>query len=222
MIQIKTEDEIALMRAAGLLVRPAARAAARGRRPRGHDRRPRRDLGGLHPREGGVPSFLGYHGFPARSARRSTTRSCTASRPAAVLRDGDSSRWTAARSSTASTATRPSRSPSATVRRELTELIRVCEESMWARVRRRSTLGGRLSDISARGRGLHPRQPHLRHRRGVRRPRHRHRDAPGPARAQLRAARARARSWSRAWRWPSSRWSPRQPATRLLATTGPS
>lgn len=65
MIQIKTEAEVALMRAAGLVVAEtlaAVRATvAPGVTPR--------DLDALAEKEirarGAVPSFLGYHGFPA-------------------------------------------------------------------------------------------------------------------------------------------------------------
>ena len=42
-----------------------ARAAARARAPGRDDRRARSRGRGVHPRQGGVPTFKGYHGFPA-------------------------------------------------------------------------------------------------------------------------------------------------------------
>ena len=95
MIQIKTEDEIALMREAGLVVAAHARGAARGRPARGHapaswTRSPRSSI---RASRRACRSFKGYGcildaPFPARSAPRSTTRSCTASRPASVAARG--------------------------------------------------------------------------------------------------------------------------------------
>ena len=69
-LQIKTPEQIQLMRRAGLVVGETlalcASAPAPGMTTGELDAHRR----GVHPRPGGMPSFLGYHGFPGRSARR--------------------------------------------------------------------------------------------------------------------------------------------------------
>ena len=115
---------------------------------------------------------------------------------------------TAARSSTAGTATRRSPSrwgsrPPRTPRCSTSPSGR-CGPGWPA-----ALAGGRLTDISAAVEESITAEPHrVRDRRPLRRSRHRHRDAPGPARAQLRPPRPRAASWCPGWRWRSSRWSP--------------
>ena len=115
MIQIKTRAEVALMRAAGLVVGAHARGAARGGgRPGVTTARPRRARRDDDPRRRRDPVV---HGLPAsgsppdRSAPRSTTRSSTASPAPGRCATATSSPSTAARSSTAGTATPRSRSP---------------------------------------------------------------------------------------------------------------
>ena len=101
-----------------------------------------------------------------------------------------SSRSTAARSSTAGTATPRSPSRSATVPAEVTELMRVTEEAMWRGIAA-ARLGGRVTDIS------HAVETHVRRERryGILEDYVGHgigsRDAPAAQRAQLRPARAR-------------------------------
>ena len=99
--------------------------------------------------KGAVPNFLGYHGFTGTSARRSTTRSCTASRiRERRLAEGDNisidcgailQGW---HSDSAVTVTVGE--PSA----EDAALLDVTERSMWAGLAR-AIAGGRLTDISA-------------------------------------------------------------------------
>ena len=124
------------------------------------------------------------------SARRSTTRSSTGSPGSGCSSTATSSRSTAEPSSTAGTATRRSPSPSGTVTAEVAELIEITEQALWsglAAVR----LGGRLSDIGHAVESSVRSPRGLRHRRGVRRPRHRHRDAPAAQRGELRPPRSR-------------------------------
>ena len=91
-VEIKTPDQIAQDAGRGRAGRRDPRAAprARARRaspPASSTRSPRR----TSVTGGGVPSFLGYGHppFPARSAPRSTTRWCTASRVTGPSQDGD-------------------------------------------------------------------------------------------------------------------------------------
>ena len=130
---------------------------------------------------------------------------------------------TAARSSTAGTATRRSPSPVGEVDPELRELLRVSEEAMWrgiaAATRRRPARRHRRTPSRAYVRVRRA----LRHRRGVRghgigtemhqEPHVPNYGRPGP----------RPRSCSRAWRSRSSRCSPSGGRhTRCSTTTGPS
>ena len=81
--------------------------------------------------------------------------------------------------------------------------------------RRGSAAGSR--DIGARDRDATSASPgRLRHRRGVRRPRHRHRDAPGPARANYGRPRPRAPSSRRAWPGDRADGHPRAPGTPAM------
>ena len=139
-----------LMREAGLVV---------GRHPRAAPRRPYAPgsppvsstaIAEDHIRSrGATPSFQGYGHppFPARSARRSTTRSCTGSRATGCSPTATSSRSTAARSSTAGTATRRSPSRVGEVPDDVAELMRVTEEALWRGIAA-ARLGGRVTDIS--------------------------------------------------------------------------
>ena len=99
---------------------------------------------------GGVPSFLGYGHppFPGDDLRLGQRRGRARHprRPGAAP-TATSSRSTAARSSTAGTATPRSRSRSARCRAEVLELMRVTEEAMWRGIAA-ARLGGRVTDIS--------------------------------------------------------------------------
>jgi methionyl aminopeptidase len=148
MIQIKTPDEIALMREAGMVVfRTLARLKAAvqpGITTAELDRIAEEAIRG----EGAIPSFKGYRGFPATI--------CTSVNDEVVhgipsrrrrLRTGDLisidcgaivERWHGDSAVTV---------PVGQVAPELEQLMRVTEQSMWAGIA--ATLaGGRLSDIS--------------------------------------------------------------------------
>jgi methionyl aminopeptidase len=149
MIQIKTADEIALMREAGLVVSRAlqklAAAVAPGVTTGDLDRIAEESIRG----DGAVPSFLGYRGYPATictSINDEVVHGIPASRR--KLREGDIvsidcgaivNGWHGDSAVTV---------PVGPVRPELTELMRVTEESMWAGLAA-AVSGGRLSDISA-------------------------------------------------------------------------
>ena len=138
--------------------------------------------------EGAIPSFLGYHGYPATIC--------------ASVNDRDRARHPVDGARCCARAT----SCLHRLRRDRRRLARrrrghACRS---ARSRRRAAAaarGHRGVDVARRGRGPHrrPAERHLlgdrgatsatvrlRHRRGVRRARHRHRDAHGAARPQLR------------------------------------
>jgi methionyl aminopeptidase len=149
MIQIKTADEIALMREAGLVVSRAlqklAAAVAPGVTTGDLDKIAEESIRG----DGGVPSFLGYRGYPATictSVNDEVVHGIPA--PRRKLREGDIisidcgaivNGWHGDSALTV---------PVGPVRAELTELMRVTEESMWAGLAA-AVAGGRLSDISA-------------------------------------------------------------------------
>jgi methionyl aminopeptidase len=147
MIQIKTEAEIAKMRAAGLVVARTLEELRKAVRP-GISTADLDLLAERYIRESGaVPSFKGYHGFPATicaSVNDEIVHGIPS--PARVLRDGDVisidcgailDGW---HGDSAITVGVGEISP------ELQRMLQVCEEAMWrgiAAVR----AGGRLSDI---------------------------------------------------------------------------
>jgi methionine aminopeptidase type I len=149
MIQIKTPDEIALMREAGLVVARTLQrlraAVAPGISTADLDRVAEESIRG----EGAIPSFKGYRGFPATI--------CTSINDEVVhgipsrykkLRTGDVisidcgaivDGWHGDSAITV---------PVGEVAAKLHDLMRVTEESMWAGFAA-AIAGGRLSDISA-------------------------------------------------------------------------
>jgi methionyl aminopeptidase len=147
MIQIKTEAEIALMRRAGLLVGRTLERLREAVAPGVSTA----DLDAISAESiragGGVPSFLGYHGFPATicaSVNDEIVHGIPGSR---VLREGDLvsldcgaivDGWHGDAAITV---------PVGDVPADLIELMRVCEESMWHGFAA-AHLGGRVSDIS--------------------------------------------------------------------------
>ncbi len=149
MIQIKTVDEIALMREAGLVVaRALARmrdAVAAGVSTGDLDAIAEQSIRG----DGAVPSFKGYRGFPATicaSINAEVVHGIPSRRR--KLRDGDIisidcgaivDGWHGDSAITV---------PVGEVRPDLTELMRVTEASMWAGFSA-ALAGGRLTDISA-------------------------------------------------------------------------
>jgi methionyl aminopeptidase len=149
MIQIKSAAEIAKMRTAGLVVAETLAtlraAVAPGITTADLDAIAEESI----RRAGAVPSFKGYHGFPATictSVNSEIVHGIPSRRK--VLRDGDIvsidcgaivDGWHGDAAVTV---------PVGEVAPELGELMRVCEEAMW-RGFAAARLGGRLSDISA-------------------------------------------------------------------------
>jgi methionyl aminopeptidase len=149
MIQIKTSDEIALMREAGLVVSRTLQrlraAVAPGVSTAELDAVSEESIRA----EGAVPSFKGYRGFPATicaSINDEVVHGIPARRRR--LRDGDIisldcgaivDGWHGDSAITV---------PVGDVAPELVELMRVTEDSMWAGLAAALT-GGRLTDISA-------------------------------------------------------------------------
>jgi methionyl aminopeptidase len=149
MIQIKTPDEIALMREAGLVTQRAlARiraAVAPGVTTGELDRLAEESIRS----EGGIPSFKGYHGFTGTicasindevvhgipSRRRKLRDGDIISLDCGAIVDG----WHGDSAVTV---------PVGEVRPELLELIAVTERSLWAGLAA-AVAGGRLTDISA-------------------------------------------------------------------------
>jgi methionyl aminopeptidase len=148
-IQIKTATQLALMAEAGQVVARALRAAGDAVAPGASTA----DLDAAAAREiraaGAVPSFLGYHGYPA------TTCVCLNEEivhgiphPARRLREGDLvsidcgaivGGWHADAAVTV---------PVGMIPGELTRLLDACEQALWHGLAA-ARAGGRLSDISA-------------------------------------------------------------------------
>jgi methionyl aminopeptidase len=147
MIQIKTDDEIALMRRAGLLVGQTLELLRAAVAP-GVTTAELDALAEANIRDnGGVPSFLGYHGFTGTICAsvndeivhgipgpRRLESGDVISLDCGAIVDG----WHGDAAITV---------PVGEVPAEMTELMRVCEESMW-RGFAAARLGGRVSDIS--------------------------------------------------------------------------
>lgn len=148
-VQIKTPDEIALMREAGLVVGRTLETLRAAVEP-GITTAELDDIAERAIRaEGAVPSFKGYQGFPA-SICASVDEEVVHGIPRrrTVLREGDVisldcgaiiEGWHGDAATTV---------PVGEVPPEVHELIRVCEESLW-RGLAAARLGGKLTDISA-------------------------------------------------------------------------
>lgn len=147
MIQIKSSDEIALMREAGLVVARTlallCQAVAPGVTTADLDALAEDSIRG----QGGVPSFKGYHGFPA-SICASVNEEIVHGIPrrTKTLREGDIisldcgaivEGWHGDSAVTV---------PVGEVRPELRRLMAVCEESMWA-VFAQVRVGMRIRDL---------------------------------------------------------------------------
>ncbi|HEY9472938.1 MAG TPA: type I methionyl aminopeptidase [Mycobacteriales bacterium] len=148
MIQIKTPEEIERMRAAGLVVQQTLRTLAEAVRPGITTA----DLDAIAEKtirgQGAVPSFLGYRGFPATictsineevvhgipNRRKKLREGDVLSIDCGAIVDG----WHGDSAITV---------PVGEVAPEYQELMRVCEESMWAGLAA-AVAGGRLTDIS--------------------------------------------------------------------------
>ncbi len=146
-VEIKTPEQIALMREAGLVVGEALDLLREAVVP-GVTTKELDTLAEEHIRSrGATPNFLNYHGFPATictSVNDEVVHGIPSDR---VLQDGDVisldcgaiiDGWHGDAAITV---------PVGDVGTELVELMRVCEESMW-RGFAAARLGGRVTDIS--------------------------------------------------------------------------
>jgi methionyl aminopeptidase len=147
-VEIKTPEQIARMREAGLVVGQTLQLLREAVAPGVTTRELDAVAAGHIADCGAQPSFLGYHGFPATI--------CTSVNDEVVhgipgdrrLREGDVisidcgaivDGWHGDAATTV---------PVGDVPEEVSELLRVCEESMW-RGLAAARLGGRVTDISA-------------------------------------------------------------------------
>jgi len=147
-IEIKTPDQIALMRRAGLVVAEALSLLTTAVRP-GVTTLELDALAEEHIRSrGATPNFLGYHGFPATICASVNDEVVHGIPGGRVLADGDLvsldcgaivAGWHGDAAVTVAVGH---------VGDDLVELMRVCEESLW-RGLAAARLGGRVSDISA-------------------------------------------------------------------------
>ena len=147
-VEIKTPEQIAKMREAGLVVGQTLQLLREAVAP-GVTTRDLDAISAAHIADcGAQPSFLGYHGFPATictSVNDEVVHGIPGDRK---LREGDVisidcgaivDGWHGDAATTV---------PVGDVPDEVTELLRVCEESMW-RGLGAARLGGRVTDISA-------------------------------------------------------------------------
>jgi methionyl aminopeptidase len=148
LIQIKTEDEIALMREAGLVVghtlETLKAAVTPGMSTADLDAIAEEAIRG----EGAIPSFKGYRGFPAcicTSINSEIVHGIPSKK--AVIRDGDVVSIDCGAIVEGYHGDAAVTVPVGEVAPELLELLRVTEESLW-RGMAAARLGGRLIDIS--------------------------------------------------------------------------
>jgi methionyl aminopeptidase len=147
-IELKSSDQIACMREAGLVVGETLdllrSSVAPGMTTAGLDAIAREHIAS----RGAVPSFRGYHGFPATICTSVNDQVVHGIPGPLVLRDGDLvsidcgaivDGWHGDAAITV---------PVGVVPDQVTELMQVCEESMW-RGFAAASLGGRIGDISA-------------------------------------------------------------------------
>lgn len=146
-VEIKTPQQIELMREAGLVVGETLSLLSSAVQP-GVTTRELDSLAEDHIRSrGATPNFLGYHGFPATICTSVNDEVVHGIPGGRMLQDGDLvsldcgaivSGWHGDAAITV---------PVGNVGPELVELMRVCEESMW-RGFAAARLGGRVTDIS--------------------------------------------------------------------------
>lgn len=148
MIQLKSDAELAVMREAGLVVARTldalADAVAPGVSTGDLDALAAEKIAG----EGARPSFLGYHGFPGvicTSINDEIVHGIPS--PRRVLRDGDVVSLDCGAIIDGYHGDAALTVPVGDIGPELTELLRVCEESLWYGFAA-ARLGGRLSDVS--------------------------------------------------------------------------
>jgi methionyl aminopeptidase len=148
MIQIKTREEIELMRRAGLVVAAALQALREAVRPgistADLDQVAQEVIYGA----GATPSFLGYRGFPATICTSVNSEIVHGiPNPKAVLREGDIVSIDCGAIVEGYHGDAAVTVPVGEVSTELLELMRVTEESLWHGMAA-ARLGGRLIDIS--------------------------------------------------------------------------
>jgi methionyl aminopeptidase len=160
MIQIKSEPEIDLMRQAGLVVgrtlEKLKAAVTPGMTTADLDAIAEEAIRG----EGAIPSFKGYRGFPAcicTSINSQIVHGIPS--PKAVIRDGDVISIDCGAIVEGYHGDAAVTVAVGTIRPELTELLRVTEESLWRGIAA-ARLGGRLIDISRAIEGYIRSQPH--------------------------------------------------------------
>jgi methionyl aminopeptidase len=160
MIQIKTPDEIELMRQAGLVVANAlaalSAAVAPGVSTEDLDAVSREVIFGA----GATPSFLGYHGFPATictSVNSEIVHGIPTTK--SVLRDGDVISIDCGAIVEGYHGDAAVTVPVGAVSQDKLELLRVTEESLWHGMAA-AHLGGRLIDISRAVEDYIRSQPH--------------------------------------------------------------
>ena len=160
MIQIKSEDEIALMREAGLVVgrtlEKLKAAVTPGMSTADLDAVAEDAIRG----EGAIPSFKGYRGFPAcicTSINSEIVHGIPSKK--AVLREGDVVSIDCGAIVEGYHGDAAVTVPVGEVAPELLELLRVTEESLW-RGMAAARLGGRLIDISRAVEGAIRATPH--------------------------------------------------------------
>jgi methionyl aminopeptidase len=147
-VEIKTPEQIAKMREAGLVVGQTLQLLREAVAP-GVTTRDLDAISAAHIADcGAQPSFLGYHGFPATICTSVNDEVVHGIPGGRKLREGDVisidcgaivDGWHGDAATTV---------PVGDVPDEVTELLRVCEESMW-RGLGAARLGGRVTDISA-------------------------------------------------------------------------
>jgi methionyl aminopeptidase len=147
-LEIKTPDQIALMRRAGIVVAETLELLRNAVAP-GVTTRELDALAEDHIRSrGATPNFLGYHGFPATICTSINDEVVHGIPSGRALRDGDVvsldcgaivEGWHGDAAITV---------PVGSVGPELAELLRVCEAALWQGMAAAS-LGGHVTDISA-------------------------------------------------------------------------
>jgi methionyl aminopeptidase len=147
-IEIKTPDQIALMRKAGIVVAETLELLREAVAP-GVTTRELDALAEEHIRSrGATPNFLGYYGFPATICTSVNDEVVHGIPSERALREGDVvsldcgaivEGWHGDAAITV---------PVGSVGPELAELLRVCEAALW-RGMAAASLGGRVSDISS-------------------------------------------------------------------------
>lgn len=147
-IQIKSDNQIALMRQAGLVVAGALRAV-RAEVGAGVSTKDLDDVAERYIRgQGATPSFLGYHGFPA-SICASVNEEVVHGIPLSSrgLRDGDVVSIDCGAIVEGYHGDAAITVPVGDVAPEVHELMRATEESLWSGLAA-ARLGGRLGDVS--------------------------------------------------------------------------